>query len=42
MKILALELRSIFYFPVEDILPWQSNRVARENSNAWYVNNSSD
>jgi hypothetical protein len=25
-----------------DILPWQSNRVARENSNAWYVNNSSD
>jgi Uma2 family endonuclease len=26
----------------KELLPWQSNRVARENSNAWYVNNSSD
>jgi hypothetical protein len=28
--------------PQAVLLPWQSNRVARENSNAWYVNNSSD
>jgi putative ABC transport system permease protein len=35
-------LFSVKTFSRERLLPWQSNRVARENSNAWYVNNSSD